>query len=83
MYNNIDSAAKGISDYTSRVDRLKTIVSFKTDYMFPDAKSSFSLDLKPAMDKYYTFEIISDPRAKFSPNDHHVDPWDHRHDRFL
>ena len=83
MYNNIDSAAKGISDYTSRVDRLKTIVSFKTDYMFPDAKSSFSLDLKPAMDKYYTFEIISDPRAKFTTNDHHVDPRDHRHDRFL
>ncbi len=66
MYNNIDSAAKGISDYTSRVERLQTIVSFRSEYMFPDAKSYFTLDLKPKQDKYYTFEIISDPRAKFN-----------------
>ena len=66
MYNNIDSAAKGISDYTSRVERLQTIVSFRSEYMFPDAKSYFSLDLKPTQDKYYTLEIVSDPKAKFS-----------------
>ncbi len=66
MYNNIDSAAKGISDYTSRVERLRTVVGFRTEYMFPDAKSYFSLDLKPVPDKYYTFEIVSDPRAKFT-----------------
>lgn len=66
MYNNIDSAAKGIGDYTSRVERLQTIVSFRSEYMFPDAKSYFSLDLKPTQDKYYTLEVISDPRAKFT-----------------
>jgi phospholipid/cholesterol/gamma-HCH transport system substrate-binding protein len=66
MYNNIDSAAKGISDYTSRVERLQTIVSFRSEYMFPDAKTYFSLDLKPTYDKYYTLEIVSDPRAKFN-----------------
>ena len=65
MYNNIDSAAKGIGDYASRVERMQTIVSFRSEYMFPDAKSYFSLDLKPKQDKYYTLEIISDPRAKF------------------
>jgi phospholipid/cholesterol/gamma-HCH transport system substrate-binding protein len=66
MYNNIDSAAKGISDYTSRVERMKTIVGFKTEYMFPEAKSYFSLDLKPTMDKYYTLEVLSDPKGKFT-----------------
>jgi phospholipid/cholesterol/gamma-HCH transport system substrate-binding protein len=66
MYNNIDTAAKGIGDYTSRVERLQTIVSFRTEYMFPEAKSYFSLDLKPTRDKYYTLEIVSDPKAKFS-----------------
>jgi phospholipid/cholesterol/gamma-HCH transport system substrate-binding protein len=66
MYNNIDSAAKGISDYTSRVERLQTIVSFRSEYMFPDAKSYFSVDLKPKQDKYYTFELVSDPKAKFT-----------------
>ncbi len=29
MYNNIDSAAKGISDYTSRIERMKTVVGFR------------------------------------------------------
>jgi phospholipid/cholesterol/gamma-HCH transport system substrate-binding protein len=66
MYNNIDSAAKGLSDYTGRVDRLQTIVSFRSEYMFPDAKSYFTLDLKPKPDKYYTLEVVSDPRYKFS-----------------
>jgi len=66
MYNNVDSAAKGISDYTSRIERLQTIVSFRSEYMFPEAKSYFSLDLKPKQDKYYTLEIVSDPKAKFT-----------------
>ncbi len=66
MYNNIDSAAKGISDYTGRVERMQTIVSFRSEYMFPEAKSYFSVDLKPKQDKYYTFEVISDPKAKFT-----------------
>ncbi len=66
VYNNIDSAAKGISDYTGRVDRLQTIVSFRSEYLFPDAKTYFSLDLKPKPDKYYTLEVVSDPRYKFS-----------------
>jgi phospholipid/cholesterol/gamma-HCH transport system substrate-binding protein len=65
MYNNIDSAAKGLSDYTGRIERMQTIVSFRSEYMFPDAKSYFSLDLKPKPDKYYTLEVISDPRAEF------------------
>ena len=65
MYNNIDSAAKGLSDYVGRTERLKTIVAFKTEYMFPEAKSYFSLDLKPVPDKYYTLEIVSDPKGKF------------------
>jgi phospholipid/cholesterol/gamma-HCH transport system substrate-binding protein len=66
VYNNIDSAAKGISEYASRVERLQTIVSFRSEYLFPDAKTYFTLDLKPKQDKYYTLEIVSDPRAKFS-----------------
>ncbi len=66
VYNNIDTAAKGLSDYTSHVERLQTIVSFRSEFMFPDAKSYFTLDLKPRQDKYYTLEIVSDPRAKFS-----------------
>lgn len=66
MYNNIDSAARGISDYTSRIERMKTIVGFRSEYMFPDSKSYFTLELKPRMDKYYIIEVASDPYAKYT-----------------
>jgi phospholipid/cholesterol/gamma-HCH transport system substrate-binding protein len=66
MYNNIDSAAKGISDYTSRVERLKTTIGFRSEYMFPQVKDYFTLELKPKMDQYYIFELVSDPFGKFS-----------------
>ena len=66
MYNNIDSAAKGISDYTSRIERMKTTVAFRTEYMFPEFKSYFTLELKPTMDQYYILELVSDPFGRYS-----------------
>lgn len=66
MYNNIDSAAKGISDYTTRIERMKTIVAFRSEYMFPEAKSYATLELKPRMDQYYIFEIVSDPFSNYN-----------------
>lgn len=69
VYNNIDSAAKGISDYTSRIERMKTIVGFRGEYMFPKSKTYFTLELKPKPDKYYVVEVVSDPYAKYSKTD--------------
>ncbi|HET6364131.1 MAG: MlaD family protein [Nitrospirota bacterium] len=66
MYNSVDSAAKGISDYTSRVERLKTTVGFRSEYMFPEFKNYFTLELKPRQDQYYILELVSDPFGKFS-----------------
>ncbi len=66
MYTNIDSAAKGISDYTSRVERMQTVVGFRTEYLFPKSKSYFSLELKPKADKYYIFEMTNDPYGKYA-----------------
>ncbi len=66
VYNNIDSAAKGISDYTGRLERMKTIVSFRYEYMFPESKTYFELELKPKLDKYYIIGVNSDYRYRFS-----------------
>ena len=66
VYNNIDSAAKGISDYTTRIERMKTIIAFRSEYMFPEAKSYATLELKPRMDQYYIFEIMSDPFSNYN-----------------
>ena len=66
MYNNIDSAAKSLSDYTSRFEKLKTIVGFRTQYMFPLSQSYATLEIKPRPDTYYIIEATSDPYGKFS-----------------
>lgn len=66
VYNNIDSAAKGISDYTSRLERMKTIVAFRSEYLFPQSKTYFTLELRPKPDKYYIIEVASDPYAKYT-----------------
>ena len=65
MYSNIDSAAKGISDYVSKVERMKTTVAFRNEYMFSESKSYFTLELKPKMDQYYILEVLSDPYGKY------------------
>ena len=66
VYTNIDSAAKGIADYTSRVERLKTTIGFRSEYMFPKFKNYFTLELKPRLDQYYILELVSDPYGKYS-----------------
>ena len=65
MYSNIDSAAKGISDYVSKVERMKTTVAFRNEYMFSESKSYFTLELKPKMDQYYVLEVLTDPFGKY------------------
>jgi phospholipid/cholesterol/gamma-HCH transport system substrate-binding protein len=74
MYNNVDNAAKGLSNYVSRVERMQTIVSFRTQYMFPQYQNYFSLELKPVQDQYYIFEVTSDPNGKFTQSQVAINP---------
>jgi len=66
MYDNINSAAKGLNDYVSRAERLKTIVGFRGEYKFPKSQSYATLELKPRPDTYYILEISSDPFGKYT-----------------
>jgi phospholipid/cholesterol/gamma-HCH transport system substrate-binding protein len=65
LYNNIDTAAKGLGDYAARIERMQTIVSFRDEYLFPQSKTYFELTLKPRPDKYYILGINSDYRYKY------------------
>ncbi|MGE5809599.1 MAG: MlaD family protein [Nitrospirota bacterium] len=65
MYNSIDSAAKGLTDYVSRIERMKTIVGFRSEYMFPQSKTYASLELRPRPDTSYILELTSDPFGNF------------------
>ena len=66
LYNNIDSAAHGLNDYLGRMSQMKTIVGFRTQYMFPQSQSYASLELKPRSDTYYIFEITDDPFGSYT-----------------
>jgi phospholipid/cholesterol/gamma-HCH transport system substrate-binding protein len=66
VYDNINSAAKGLTDYVDRVERLKTVIGFRDEYMFPDSKSYATLELKPRPDQYYILELTSDPYGNFN-----------------
>ncbi len=66
MYNSVDSAAKGISDYVTRIERMKTIIGFRTQYMFPEYQNYATFELKPRSDTYYIFEVTTDPFGKFT-----------------
>lgn len=66
LYKNINTAAQGFSDYTSRIERMRTIVGFRSEYMFPEIKNYFTLELKPRPDKYYILEVTSDPFGKYA-----------------
>ncbi len=74
MYNSIDSAAKGLNNYVSRVERMQTIISFRSQFMFPKFQNYASLELKPAQDQYYIFEVTSDPYGKFTRSQVAVTP---------
>jgi phospholipid/cholesterol/gamma-HCH transport system substrate-binding protein len=65
MYNNIDSAAKGISEFAGRAERMKTTIGFRGEYMFPEAKTYATLEIKPRLDQYYIFEMTSDPFSNY------------------
>ncbi|HUI46230.1 MAG TPA: MlaD family protein [Nitrospirota bacterium] len=66
MYNNINTAAQGLTDYVSRVERMKTIVGFRSQYMFPKSQSYATLELKPRPDTYYIFEVTDDPFGNYT-----------------
>lgn len=66
VYNNIDTAAKGIGEATARLERMKTIVGFRSEYYFPDVKNYFTLSIVPRPDKAYIFEVTNDPYGKYT-----------------
>lgn len=66
LYNNIDSAAKGIGNYAARMEQMKTIVDFRYEFLFPESKTYFDLTFMPKPDHYYILGVNSDPRYRYT-----------------
>ncbi|HTM43583.1 MAG TPA: MlaD family protein [Polyangiaceae bacterium] len=65
LINNVENVAEGVGDIVGGMNRLQTIVSLRSDYQFRShtVKSFVELRLQPREDKYYSFEIVNDPRG--------------------
>lgn len=65
LVNEVEGIAEGIGDFVGGIGRLRTIVNLRSDYQFLAGtfKSFVEIRLQPREDKYYSFEVISDPRG--------------------
>jgi phospholipid/cholesterol/gamma-HCH transport system substrate-binding protein len=65
LINDVEGVTGEIGDYVSRLSQLRTILSLRTDYQFraQTVKSFVELRLQPREDKYYSVEIVNDPRG--------------------
>lgn len=65
LIDEVESVTSGISDYVSSLAQLRTILSLRTDYQFraQTVKSFLELRLQPREDKYYSVELVNDPRG--------------------
>lgn len=75
LINEVENVVEGVSDIVGGVSRLQTIVGLRTDYNFlaNTVKSYVELRLQPQEDKYYSFEIVNDPRGLTSVEQIDVD----------
>ncbi len=65
MGRQIGSAVEGVSDYVDRLTRLQIEMHLRSEWLLNQsgAKTYFGARLLPRPDKYYLFEIVSDPHG--------------------
>ena len=65
LIDEIEGVAENVSNLVSSLSQLRTIVSLRTDYQFraQTTKAFVELRLQPREDKFYSIEIVNDPRG--------------------
>jgi phospholipid/cholesterol/gamma-HCH transport system substrate-binding protein len=65
LIDEVEGVAENIGNYVSSLSQLRTIVSLRTDYQFraQTTKAFVELRLQPREDKFYSIEIVNDPRG--------------------
>jgi len=74
LINEVQGVAEDVGEFVGGISRLQTIVSLRSDFQFrsQSIKSFVELRLQPREDKYYSFEIVNDPRGSTSIQDVNV-----------
>jgi len=65
LINEVESAVEDVGEMVGGIGRLQTVVGLRTDYNFlaNTIKSYVELRLQPSEDKYYSIELVNDPRG--------------------
>ena len=65
LIDEVEGVAETVGEFVGGINRLQAIVSLRTDYQFlaSTLKSYVELRLQPREDKYYSIEIVNDPRG--------------------
>ncbi len=65
-YEQLTTTLEGIGGAVSRIQRFKTIVGLRSEYQTHtgENKGYFSVTLQPRDDKFYTLELVDDPRGQ-------------------
>lgn len=65
LINEIEGITEDVGNFVGGINRLQTIVGLRTDYQFLSGtvKSYVELRLQPREDKYYSIEIVNDPKG--------------------
>lgn len=65
LIDNIEEVSANLNEYVGNLSQFRTIMSLRTDYQFraQTVKSFLELRLQPREDKYYSIEIVNDPRG--------------------
>jgi phospholipid/cholesterol/gamma-HCH transport system substrate-binding protein len=65
LINEVEGITEGVNQFVGGLARIRTIVNLRTDYNYLQnaVKSFVELRIAPREDKYYSIELISDPRG--------------------
>jgi phospholipid/cholesterol/gamma-HCH transport system substrate-binding protein len=74
LYVNLTNAVGGISNTISGINRFRTFITFRGEYLerLQDGKGGFYLTLQPREDKYYILGVVGDPIGKVDVTDTYV-----------
>jgi phospholipid/cholesterol/gamma-HCH transport system substrate-binding protein len=63
LYDSLTKAAKGVDKTINRIERFRTFLTFKGEYLekLENVKGHIYLTLQPRKDKYYILGVVSDP----------------------
>jgi phospholipid/cholesterol/gamma-HCH transport system substrate-binding protein len=75
LINEVESTVEDVGELVGGISRVQTVVGMRADYNFlaNTIKTYVEIRLQPAEDKYYSIELVNDPRGKTSVEQVDVD----------